>query len=286
MPKVNTLPGMIPTVTFDQYRDKYKEHFTLERSESGVLMAKMHTKGGPLIWNQRIHRAIHQLTTDVGQDVETEVFILSGTGDYWMAGIDAPHEETIEHKQWVGYEHMYYDGCRDEEGIVFSLEIPTIGVINGPGFHTEMALFCDITIMADDAAIIDPHYSHGMVPGDGVQLAYRYCVGSKRAMYAMLTGEKIDAKKALEYGFVNEVVPKKRIFERAWELGEQLAKSNRILRRLTVQVLRQPLREEMTKELRAAFGLEMFNYLSTTASHPTEDLATMKAKIEAAAKKK
>ena len=75
MPKVRTQehPLMIPTVPFDKYKDKYKDHFILERSPSGVLMAKMHTKGGSLIWNLAIHRAIHQLTTDVGQDVENEV---------------------------------------------------------------------------------------------------------------------------------------------------------------------------------------------------------------------
>ena len=269
MPKVKTCPNplMIPTVPFDEYKKKYEKHFFLERSETGVLMAKWHTDGGSLIWDQPIHRAIHQLTTDVGQDVETEAFILTGSGHNWLADIHSTVEENDQSRGWLSYEHMYYDGTNICEGLVFDLEIPTIGAINGPGFHTEMALFCDITIMADDATIVDPHYVLGLVPGDGIQIALRECMGLKRANYAMWTGEKIEPDKALYYGLVNEVVPKAKIYERAWEIGEQLVKSNRIMRRITVQVLRAPWKRAISWELRHAFGSEMWSYMATAAGH-------------------
>jgi len=268
MPKVRTIesPMMIPTVKFDEYKDKYKNHFFLERSESGVLMARWHTDGGSLVWSFPMHRAIHQLTTDVGQDVENEVFILTGTGDNWMADYSFP-EDTPENFNWLVYEHHYYDGTNLAEGFIFDLEIPTIGAINGPGFHTEMALYCDITLMSEDAVIVDPHFVAGMPPGDGIQIALRECMGVKRANYAMLTGEIIDAEKALQYGLVNEVVPKAKIYERAMEIGEQLAKKDRILRRLTVQILRAPWKMAMAWELRHAFASEMMSYLATGHTH-------------------
>ena len=40
MPKVNTAKGLIQTVKFEEYKDKYKDCFFLERTESGVLTAK------------------------------------------------------------------------------------------------------------------------------------------------------------------------------------------------------------------------------------------------------
>lgn len=288
MPKVETLehPLMVPTVTFDEYKDKYKDHFILERSKSGVLMAKWHTNGGSLLWNLAIHRAIHQLTTDAGQDVENEVFILTGAGPNWIGGLESFIDETDDVKKWLVYEHLYYDGTNIQEGLVFDLEIPTIGAINGPGFHTELALFCDITIMSEDAFILDPHYATGMIPGDGVQIAYRECIGYKRANWAMLMGEKIDAEKALHYGMVNEVVPKDKIYERAWEIGEYLAKSDRMMRRLTVQVIRQPLKVALSKELRGAFATEMMHYMSSSSKHPQENLETMKKRMENDLKKK
>ena len=272
MPKVRTIesPMMVPTVAFDEYKDKYKKHFVLERSPSGVLMARWHTNGDSLLWDFPIHRAIHQLCTDVGQDVENEVFILTGTGHNWIGDLNVTTEETEENKKWLVYEHHYYDGTNLPEGLVFDLEIPTIGAINGPGFHTEMAMFCDITIMSDDAVFLDPHYVMGLVPGDGIQIAFRECMGIKRANYAMLMGEKIDAEKALYYGMVNEVVPKAKIYDRAWEIGEQLAKSNRTMRRLTVQVLRAPWKVALAWELRHAFSAEMMSYMATGVVHSGE----------------
>jgi len=258
---------MIPHTPFDVYKEKYKDHFFLERTESGVLTAKWHTNGGSLVWDQPIHRAIHQLTSDVGQDVETEVFILGGSGPNWIADIHSGVEETEESKKWLSYEHMYYDGCRICEGLVFDLEVPTIGVINGPGFHPEMALFCDITLMAEDAAIVDPHFMANLVPGDGIQIALRECLGVKRATYAMMMNQPFDAKTALEVGLVNEVLPKDKIYARALEIGEELAAKPRIMRRIAVQVLRQPWKEALSKELRNAFGSEMFAYLTGSVVH-------------------
>ena len=49
--------------------------------------------------------------------------------------------------------------------MVNDLEIPTIGVINGPGFYTEMLLMCDITICSEDAIIYDLHYDIGTGSG-------------------------------------------------------------------------------------------------------------------------
>ncbi len=270
MPKVKTStnPLMIPTYTWDEYSPKYKDLFQLSRTESGVVTAKWHTNGHSAVWDQPLHRAIHQLCTDVGQDVESEVFIIGGAGNDWLAQIHSTEKEDEEGKKWLSYEHMFYDGTNICEGLIYDLEIPTIGVINGPGFHTEMALFCDITIMAEDATIVDTHFHPaGMVPADGIQIAMRESMGTKRANYAMLTCETIDAKKALEYGMVNEVVPKDKVYERALELGEFLAAKPRMLRRATVQVLRKPWKEAIANELRLGFGYEMWTYLAGNETH-------------------
>jgi enoyl-CoA hydratase/carnithine racemase len=278
MPKVKTGNGILPHKPFDEYKSRYAEHFFLERSESGVLTARWHTKGGSLVWDFPIHRAIHQLTTDVSQDVETEVFILGGTGDSWISHVHPSSSEDGEDKKWMSYEHLYHDGTNICEGLVNDLEIPTIGVINGPGFHTEMALFCDITLMSEDAVIVDPHTKANLVPGDGIQIAFRMAMGYKRATYAMLTNERIDAQKALDYGMVSEVLPKNKIYDRAKEIGEMLAAQNRITRRITTQVLRWPLKMAIAQELRNAFGSEMHAYLATQASHdPTESKKVMES---------
>src|SRR6201987_6451866 len=91
--------------------------------------------------------------------------------------------------------------------------------MNGPGFHPEIVLMCDIPLAAEDAAIFDLHYDIGSVPADGIHNAFQELLGVKRAAYALLTGEAITAQQALEWGMVNEVVPRERLIARAHEIA-------------------------------------------------------------------
>ncbi|MGI5887818.1 MAG: enoyl-CoA hydratase/isomerase family protein [Oscillospiraceae bacterium] len=284
MPKVPQCesPLMIKYTTFDEYKEKFKDLFLLERSESGVLTAKWHKNGDSAPWDYPLHRGLGQLFWTVGQDAETEVLIIGGAGDNWLIASDQTSiKETLQTQAWSYYEHSYYDGCNMIEGLVNDVEQPTIGVINGGYcFHSEIALLCDITLMAEDAVIADPHYILGGVPGDGIEIGLRTAMGYKRANYAMLTGQRIDAKTALEYGMVNEVLPKDKIWQRAQEIGEQIAKAPRITRRVTTQITREPVKEQLAKELRMTFGTEMWSSLAISISKDndvvTHDEATRK----------
>jgi enoyl-CoA hydratase/carnithine racemase len=259
---------MIPFATFDQYKDKYKDLFLLERTESGVLTARFHTDGDAAFWDYPLHRGIHQLCHEVGQDAETEVFILGGAGDVFLRLGETSIEETPENMKWMLYEHNYYDGCNMVEAIVNDVEQPSIGVINGNAVHSEIALLCDITLMDEDAYIMDPHFGvAGGLPGDGIQIALRVLMGIKRSNYAMMFPEKITAQRALECGLVNEIMPRAKLYDRARELGEQLAAKPRLNRRMLTQTLRLPLKEQIAKELRPTFGSELWGNLTTQTTH-------------------
>lgn len=121
MPKVpqSDAPKMVPYTRFEEYSKKYEKLFILERTESGVLTAKFHTDGGPAEWELALHRGIHQLCSDVGQDAETEVFIFGGSGDRFLVTPKVRYTpDTPENMKWKLYEHNYYDGCRDVEALV------------------------------------------------------------------------------------------------------------------------------------------------------------------------
>ena len=285
MPSVKTLPGMPALPKLADYAEKYRDIFTFERSESGVLLVKWHENGDTAPWTLVMHRSIPEMLKEAGRDVENEVFILGGTGDDFfkhqkipplplntdvaaLAGFtNQPAQEEIcndpDSLFWLSYEHIYYDGCRMVESIVNDIEVPTIGVLNGSGIHTEIALLCDITLMAEEATIADPHMNLNWAAGDGIQVAFRMAMGYKRSNYALLTGQEIDAQTALDWGMVNEVLPRDKIYARARELGESFATRNRILRRVNTQILRGPLKK-MVQEVRGSLGSEMF---ATMAAH-------------------
>lgn len=250
---------MTPPRAFDEYKERYKNTFLLDRTEDGIVTAKWHTNGSDLQYSLAMHRACGQLFEDLGQDSDTEVLILGGAGDTFLSRSFSLIDED-NNLDWYAYEHMFFDGPRMVSALVNNLRIPTIGVINGSGSHTELALLCDITLMAEDAVIGDPHFVMGGIPGDGIQTALRGAMGLKRANYAMMMYEQIDAKTALEYGMVNEILPKEKIYDRAMEIAKFFMTKPRTTRRLTAELMKQPWQKAFAEELRPNFGMEMWSF--------------------------
>ena len=257
----------VPTPELEEYAERFKDYFTFERRNDGVLLVRGHTRGGSILLSVEDHRALGQMLKTVGADPQNEILILGGTGDEFMMDSDedgfALEDEDLSY--WA-YEYAYKDGRINVSALVNDLEIPTIGVLNGPGFHTEICLMCDLTIAAADAVIFDLHYDIGSVPGDGIHSCFQELLGVKRAAYALLTGEAIDAQKALEYGMINEAVPREQLIGRAFELADHIMTQPRTIRRLTTQIVRRPWRQRITDNLDGGFGIQMFGHVAQKAS--------------------
>ena len=231
-------------------------------------------------WGAPAHQALHIFFDLAGRDPDNEVIILGGTGKDFIKSMGLNRgEETPEAKEfdseqgsaWKLYEYQYYDGTNDIEGQIFDVEVPTIGVWNGAAFHTDLVLFSDITLCTEDAWTTEMHFRVNMVPGDGIQIAWRELMGRKRYAYAELTGEIITAKKALALGMVNEIcTDTEAAYKRAWEIAELIMRTgSRVTRRITTQILRQPWKEDISKELRTAFASEM--YVTATEHSPHDN---------------
>lgn len=258
-----SLQKFVPTPRFEEYRETFKDFFKMDRREDGVLLVQAHTLDGPIQLSVQNHRALGQMLKVVGADPQNEVLILTGSGDEFMMRSD-PHGfelETEDMPYWA-YEYAYKDGRINVSALVNDLEIPTIGLFNGPGFHSEIVLMCDITLAAEGAVFFDLHYDIGSVPADGIHNALQELLGTKRAAYALLTGEAIDANKALEYGLVNEVVPRDRLIERGYQLADHIMSQPRVTRRLTTQIVRRPWKKRITDDLDGGFGIQMFAHVS------------------------
>jgi enoyl-CoA hydratase/carnithine racemase len=273
-----SLTQFVPSPKFEDY----KEHFKLERRSDGVLLAQAHTLDGPIQLSVENHRALGQLLKTIGADPENELLILTGTGEHFMMQIDpegfALEKQNLQH--WA-YEYAYKDGRRNVSALINDLEIPTIGVLNGSGGHAEVCLMCDITICCEDAIIFDPHFNMGSVPGDGIDSCFLELLGVKRAAYALFTGQPIDAKLALEYGMVNEVVPREQLLQRAWTLADHIMTQPRVTRRLATQIVRRPWRRRITDDLDGGFGIQMFGHLAKNeAIHSQERAAAAAAAAE------
>jgi enoyl-CoA hydratase/carnithine racemase len=258
-----SLQEFIPTPKFEEYAETFKDFFKLNRREDGVILAEAHTLGGPIQLSVQNHRALGQMLKTIGADPENEILILTGSGNEFMMDSDPQgfELETEDLPNWA-YEYAYKDGRINVSSLVNDLEIPTIGLLNGHGFHSEIVLMCDITLAADDATIFDLHFDIGSVPADGIHNAFQELLGTKRAAYALLTGEAIGAAQALDYGLVNEIMPRADLIKRAYEIADHIMGQPRTTRRLTTQIVRRPWKQRIVNDLDGGFGTQMFGHVA------------------------
>src|SRR6202012_1681005 len=87
------------------------------------------------------------------------------------------------------------------------LDKPVIAAVNGVavGAGMDMALMCDIRLLASSARLSEGYIRVGLVPGDGGCYFLPRLVGMAKALELLLAGEFVDATEALRIGLVNRV---------------------------------------------------------------------------------
>jgi enoyl-CoA hydratase len=100
----------------------------------------------------------------------------------------------------------------------------TIAAVNGValGGGCELALACDLRIAAEHAVFGQPEPALGIIPGAGGTQRLPRIVGLGRAKELVLTGARWDARQALAYGLVSEVVPAEELMKAARSLAERV----------------------------------------------------------------
>ncbi len=96
------------------------------------------------------------------------------------------------------------------------------GVAAGAGF--SLALAADIRLAAPEAQFIQAFARIGLVPDAGGSYFLSRIIGPARACEMSLRALPIPAAEAHALGIVSEIVPAEALLDRAWELGEELAR--------------------------------------------------------------
>ena len=105
------------------------------------------------------------------------------------------------------------------------LEKPVIAAISGHAVAggLELALWCDLRVMEDDAVLGVFCRRWGVPLVDGGTVRLPRLIGQGRALDLILTGRPVGAKEALTMGLVNRVVPKGAARVVAEALAEEIA---------------------------------------------------------------
>ena len=116
---------------------------------------------------------------------------------------------------------------------------------------------CDTVLATETAEFQDSaHFTGGLVPGDGVHVVFPMVMGLNRGRYFLLTGQRLNAQQAKEYGLVNEILSFAALLPRAWELARVILRQPEMNRRYARLLLTEQLRRRMNELLPYGLALE------------------------------
>ncbi|HUI01930.1 MAG TPA: crotonase/enoyl-CoA hydratase family protein [Acidimicrobiales bacterium] len=160
--------------------------------------------------------ALDELEADAG----CAVVIVTGAGDKaFSAGMDLKAFASGEGGAIMG-------GTGGFGGITQrQFPKPIIAAVNGAALAggCEIMLACDMVVAADHATFGIPEAKRGLVAGAGGLIRLPKRLPLAVALELGLTGDAIDAHRALQLGLVNRVVPAASLMEEALALAETIA---------------------------------------------------------------
>ncbi|SPD73610.1 3-hydroxybutyryl-CoA dehydratase [uncultured Desulfobacterium sp.] len=172
--------------------------------------------------NFRTMDEIKDAIATVKGDDSIRAMIITGAGDKaFVAGADISEFTGLGLKE-------SYDFIRRGAGIFRDLEalnVPTIAAVNGMalGGGCELAMGCTFRIASENALFGLPELGLGVIPGYGGTQRLPRIIGRSQALWAMLTGENLDANKALALGLANQVAKPEELMDVAMKLAKKIA---------------------------------------------------------------
>lgn len=170
---------------------------------------------------------IHTAVDLANDDPEVHVIILRGEGRSFCAGYDL----KAFAEGGVGTQGTVWDPIKDYRVMkrntddftsLFRSLKPTICQVQGHAVAggSDIALCCDLVVMADDARI---GYMPARVWGCPTTAMWVYRLGAERAKRMLLTGDTIDGRQAAEWGLVLDAVPADELASRVEALADRVA---------------------------------------------------------------
>jgi enoyl-CoA hydratase len=218
--------------------------------------------------NRELLDAMATAFAEIEADDDVRVVVLTGAGDRaFSAGMDLAEfasggggGQSVAERAEAGDDTV--DPSRHQI-VSWEYPKPLVAALNGAtvagGF--EIMLCCDLVVAADHVVFGLAEVKRGLIPGGGgTLLATR--IPMAIALEITLTGDTIDATRALELGLVNRVVPKGSEVDEAVALAQKVADNGP----LAVQLVKQLVRKGATvgggaawpppKEIGAIFASE------------------------------
>ena len=201
---------------------------TIDRPKANAIDAKTSIILGEIFSNFR-------------DDANLKVAIITGAGGkFFSAGWDLKAVSEGEEAD-ADYGVGGFGGLQE----LPNLNKPVIAAVNGIacGGGFEIMISADIIVASEDSTFALPEINVGVI-ADAATIKLRRRIPYHVAVEFLMTGRWMDTKEAKHWGLINEVVDKKDVLDRAWEIATKISNGPNLIYSSIKEVLRETENEK------------------------------------------
>jgi enoyl-CoA hydratase len=203
---------------------------------------------------------LKQTLAGIRDNDDVRALVITGAGRAFSAGADLGEIESFTAP---GQFRAFVGRLTEAFALLEDFPKPSVAAVHGFAFGggLELALACDLRVVADDATLGLTEVGIGTLPGWGGTGRLRALVGAGRAKQMIFTGEPLNADRALAWGIANELAPKAEVIPTAHALASKIA-------------VRAPIAVQMAKQaVDAGDAFQAMEQVASAATAFTADAA-------------
>lgn len=213
----------------------------------------------------RMLDALSARLLEADADPQVRAIVITGAGRFWCAGLDV--SETAAGKGLGATDGGItalpgeFDLRNAPPVVLHKVDTPTIAALNGgaAGYGLDLALGCDLRIMADSAKLSFAFAARGVLPESGGTWLLPRLVGLSTAADLLYRARTLGAEEALALGLCTEVVAADQLADRAAVIAGEIAANAPLAVRAAKRMLRhgatEPLEEHVQRQFLALLPL-------------------------------
>ncbi len=201
--------------------------------------------------------AIYEKCHDFDENDEVKCIVLKGSNKAFAAGADLKEMLPLSFAKISKIRYI------EKNWSYFSnIQKPLIAAVNGfaLGGGCELAMACDFIIASEDAKFGQPEINVGAIPGAGGSQRMPRFIGKSKAMYAILTGDMINAHEAEKCGLVAKVFKNEEFMENLSKIAIKIAGKSSALARLAKESVNLSYETPLQEGLRAERSIFMSTF--------------------------
>ncbi len=199
----------------------HDQELTLCSCENGIAFVTMNRPNSYNALSSELMTSLQQVFDDIAQDRTTKVVVLSGKGKGFCAGHDL---KELKSRNDPEFHMQLFSQCSKLMMSIVHLPQPVIACVHGiaTAAGCQLVASCDLAIASKSASFATPGVNIGLFCSTPMVAVSRK-MPRKQVMAMLLTGEKITAPKALEFGLINAIADEENLHQKSRDLAAKIA---------------------------------------------------------------